>query len=243
MSITHILRQFIDQWLEGKEKRSLSMLARRSKVSYSTLRRIMEGETSSSAETALKIADVIMTDSEFRSFTAEYLPGLAKTRGAIAYRPGDSETLEVLNDVSLAPILLLASHAEGTNAAEVQKYFGKEIARKFSELVDQGFFSLTPSGRWRLTKDIGSVNLETARSWLAAFSRMCLTENDELSKASQAYVGWESVDRGTAEAIYAAAVRFAETVNGLVRDPANRGDVLVFYGSLFNVLKGQEAYR
>lgn len=243
MSMSEILRQAINSWTEEKPARSLSVLRRLSGVSYSTLRRIAQGNGSASAETALKVADVVMTEAEFKQFTCEFMPALARTRSEISYKPKNEETLELLYDRKLTGIILLASHKDGTNEVEVQEMFGHETALQFRSLVEEGKLARAGGGNWRIDENIGSVNLELARELLASMAGLCCSANDSLPRASLAHVGWESVNLETAVAIYHAALTFVRTASGLAADKANRGEILIFFGSLFNVMKGTEAYR
>ena len=243
MTMSEILCQAINCWIEEKPARSLSMLRRLSGVSYSTLRRIVNGNGSVTAETALKVADVVMTEAEFKRFTCDFMPALAKTRSEISYKPRSEDTLEMLYDRRLTGIILLASHRDGTSEVEVQEMFGLEAALQFRSLVEEGKLARAGSGNWRLEEDIGSVNLDLARELLASMAGLCRSTNDNIPTASLAHVGWESVNLETAVAIYHAALTFVRTATGLAAETANKGDVLVFFGSLFNVMKGVEAYR
>lgn len=251
MSMTESLREAIAAWLKEKPRRNLSTLARLSSVSYSTLRRIANAGSETSDDTALKIADVVMDDKALKAFAWQWMPAMAKVRTDIAYKvssPENEELLrELLADKHLTPILLLASHREGTNFEEVRAYFGEDMGQRFNRLVADGVFTEchTEKGfrNWRLVEDIGSVSLEMARDILTTMAHISPLANDELAHTSLAHVTWESVNLETALAIFHAAVDFMRKVSGLVSDKANRGDVLIMQGTYFNVLKGVEAYK
>jgi transcriptional regulator with XRE-family HTH domain len=242
MSMAQTLRQSMTLWVDEKESRSISMLCRLSKVSYSTLRRIMQGEEHTpSAETALKIADIVMTTSELSSFATQYMPMLAKTRTDIAYK-SDAGALGYCNR-DYIPILLLSSHSKGTNEDEVRNFFGLEMTYKFQELVDSGLLVRASGSNWKLEKDLGSVDLDTTRELLSAMANLCPSANDSVPRSSLAHIGWESVNFETALAVYHAALDFARIAISLTSKKENKGDVLIMFGSLFNVLKGVEAYK
>lgn len=251
MSMTESLREAMDAWLKEKPRRNLSTLARLSNVSYSTLRRIANNGSDTSDDTALKIADVVMDDKALKAFAWQWMPAMAKVRTDIAYKvssPENEELLrELLSDRKLTPILLLASHQDGTNFEEVKACFGEDTAQRFNKLVADGVFTEchTPQGfrNWKLVEDIGSVNLELARDILTTMARISPLANDELARASLAHVTWESVNLETAHAIFLAGVDHMRKVSGLVSDKANRGDILIMQGTYFNVLKGVEAYK
>lgn len=241
MSISQSLCPAIDNWLSVKGSRNLSMLARLSGVSYSTVRRIMQRENEPSMETALKLADIVMTRVERIEFAKVHAPGLSRNIAEVAYKSDDDSMLEYMN-ASYAPLLVLASHAIGTNHDEVRYWFGDEMVRRFDELIDGGHLSRL-NGNWKLDKDIGSVSRATAREFLSAFCRMAPVVNDSVDHASVGHVGWESVNAKTAVAIFHLAMNFIREAVKLSNDTANRGDVLVFFGSFFNVMKGAEGLK
>ena len=60
-SLTSEMASAIQVYLDGGRGRSLSGLARRSSVAYSTVRRIYQGTNQVSAHTALAVSEVIMS--------------------------------------------------------------------------------------------------------------------------------------------------------------------------------------
>lgn len=251
MSMTESLREAIAAWLKEKPRRNLSSLSRQSNVSYSTLRRIANAGSNTTDDTALKIADVVMQDHDLKAFAWRWMPAMAKVRTDIAYKASSPEKEELLRDLlvdrRLTPILLLASHREGTNYEEVKACFGEDKAQRFNSLVADGVFTECHTAQgfrnWKLVEDIGSVNLELARDILSTMAQISPLLNDEVANASLAHVAWESVNLETALEIFHAGVDYMRTVTTLVSDKANRGDVLIMHGLLFNVLKGVEAYK
>lgn len=242
MSMTEALSLAIKKWEEGYSRRNLSMLQRLSKVSYSTIRRIVQNETVASPEVALKIAQHIMSEPELQAFVEEYMPTFVKTRTEVSVKSEDDGMLEYLENPHYVPVLLLASHKEGTNEAEVRDFFGREAARRFAELVNASHLSAMRGGNFKLDRPLGSVSLDTARQWIAVMASICPSENDEIERSSLAHVAWESVNFETAVMIYHAQIDFVRKAMALLRDERNKGNVLIMFGSLFNVLKGTEEY-
>lgn len=243
MNMTEALCLAIERWESGSSRRNLSLLKRMTKVSYSTIRRIVSNETSANPETALRIAEHIMSEAELQAFVQQYLPTFAKTRTEVSVKSDDEDMAQYLEDRNYVPVLLLASHREGTNENEVRDFFGREAARRFTELVNSGFLGSAGRGNFRLDRPLGSVSLDTAREWLSVMASICPSVNDDLSRASLAHVAWESVNFETAVAIYHAQIDFVRKAMVLLRDERNKGDVLIMFGSLFNVLKGTEEYQ
>lgn len=241
MSILQSLCPAIDAWLSVKGSRNLSLLARRAGVSYSTVRRIMQKENEPGMETALKIADVVMSRPERVRFAEVHAPSLARNLAEVSYKTDDDSMLEFVSE-AYAPLIVLASHATGTNHDEVRYWFGEAMVRRFDELIDSGHL-MRLNGNWKLDKEIGSVSRTTAREFLSAFCRMAPEANDSVDHASVGHVGWESVNSETAIAIFHLAMNFVRDAVKLANDKANKGDVLVFFGSFFNVMKGVEGLK
>lgn len=237
--VINTLREAVSRWESEKKTRSLSMLARLSQVSYSTVRRMMQGETvSPSIENCLSIAEVVMTVREQSKFANQLHPTLEKNRTNLSY-PVDEDLSEFLDDEGFFPALLLSSHKNGTDEDEVRYYFGQEVARNFKKLVDLGHLSRCGK-RWKLDKDIGTVKLGVGRSLLSILAKISPSENDSIPDSSVAHVGWESVDDKTAVALFHLSISFARESVELISNKDNRGDNLVFFGTLFNVLKRGE---
>ncbi len=66
----------IEKWIAGNKSRNLSSLSRKTKVAYSTIRRIMQHEVEPSIVSALAISDVIMTVDEKLVFLKSHYPSL-----------------------------------------------------------------------------------------------------------------------------------------------------------------------
>lgn len=242
MTMTEALSLAIKKWEAGRESRNLTMLKRLTHVSYSTIRRIVQNETSVLPETAMRIAERIMSQAELHAFVQTYMPTFAKTRTEVSERTEDEDMMEYLENRDYVPVLLLASHRAGTNEAEVRDFFGREAARRFSELVSGGHLAPASGGNFRLDRTLGGVSLDTARQWISVMASICPSENDNIERSSLAHVAWESVNFETALAVYHAAIDFVRQTMTLVRDERNKGDVLIMIGTLFNVLKGTEEY-
>ena len=66
----------IEKWITGNKSRNLSSLSRKTKVAYSTIRRIMQHEVEPSIVSALAICDVIMSVEEKLVFLKSHYPSL-----------------------------------------------------------------------------------------------------------------------------------------------------------------------
>ena len=243
MSMMQKLREAMDRWLGARKQRNLSTLARLSKVSYSTVRRISQGEsTNPDSRHVLALASIVMSSEELVPFAREYLPLLANDR-ELSIRSEHDELLDLMEDERYIPILILASHSTGTNEAEVTQYFGEESTKRFVQMIDLGILTKVGRENFRLESDIGGSSLETARKWISTMALISRSSNDYIDKSAISHVAFESVNLETALKIYHAGMDYVRTTMSLVQDPNNRGDILVMCGTLFNVLKGVEALK
>lgn len=64
----------IHSWLQAGRNRSLSALARRTGIAYSTIRRVAQNESAPHPYTALSIADVVMPTSQRIEFLKKHFP-------------------------------------------------------------------------------------------------------------------------------------------------------------------------
>ncbi|RYZ63400.1 MAG: XRE family transcriptional regulator, partial [Proteobacteria bacterium] len=64
----------INTWIDGNRSRSLSGLARRTGVAYSTIRRIAQNESVPHPYTALSISEVVMSTGQRLEFLKTHFP-------------------------------------------------------------------------------------------------------------------------------------------------------------------------
>jgi hypothetical protein len=236
---TETLATAISRWLDARPTRSLQMLARLSSVSYSTVRRVAQGEVDSSQEVAVAIASIVMPDPELRDFVGSRWPALKKFVLNVSYRTPEDDLARFMHSEEHLRVLVLASHVHGIDEKDVIETFGQGSVPYFEDIITAGVLSKKGT-KWILDQNVGSTSLEHARQCLAIFIRMCHRRNDEITGASAAYVGWESLSKDAALKLAALEAKFCEDAFSIIADKDSRGDVLVFFGSLFNVLRGQE---
>ena len=238
MTIGQTLSSAISRWMEAKDSRSLNMLARLASVSYSSVLRAAQGEGKPTQEVAVAIASVVMSEAELVEFVGKNWPALKRFVVDVSYRTNDEEFSRFLHSEEYLKLVVLASHVDGTNEKEVVEVYGKSSVPYFDDLVNSGFL-IRKGSNWALEKDVGSSSLEHARQCLATFIRMCNKNNDQTKGTSAAYVGWESLTKEAANKIAALEAKFCEEAFSIIGDKNNKGDILVFFGTLFNILKGQ----
>jgi hypothetical protein len=233
------LSELIANWVEQKPSRNIRMLARLSGISYSSVWRAANNEGEISQSIALAIASVVLSKDELHTYIESQYPHLIKAVVNVK-RDGDTEKFhEFIQSPEHFKILVLASAKNGTSSEEVTRMYGEKYQAYFDDLIDSGEL-ISADNRWYFTKDIAHISLSLARQMLSGVAKDCNPKNDTSPYASYAYLGWESLNEKAAKNVYKSIERFNQEIYDIVSDQQNKGDVLVVYGLLQNVIKGQE---
>jgi len=136
------ITELIEGWMSESPRRNLSMLAKKSGVSYTTLRRLIADEQKPSISTELDILNVV-TDTKSR---ADYLqnthPDFAKLEVNLAANACLDEEKSDLSDWVENPmacnIAIFCSSQLGSTKDEIEKEFGNSGIRVLNLLLDSG---------------------------------------------------------------------------------------------------------
>ncbi|WP_141736130.1 hypothetical protein [Oligoflexus tunisiensis] len=235
-----ILAQSIREWLEAKPNRSLRMLARLTSISYSSVRRAAEGTVEQTQEIVLPIASFVMSPGRLSEFIRAYFPKLEKAVLDVYYPANDSDDIiDFILSEEHSAIIMLSSSRQGTTREEVVTLFGDVSAEYFDDIEASGVLTEI-DGRLYLEKDIGGISLHQGRRLLTLIVRSCSRKGDSIPFASYANAGWESLTPEATKDVYRIMERTGKEVHAIASNPENRGDVLVAFGMLHNVIKGAE---
>lgn len=242
MSVVKTLGAAIESWLNQKPGRSLSMLARMSGVGYSTVRRCAQGEGDPTQEVALAIASKVMNDAAVRDFVGSYWPGLRRyvLEANHPVPEGDDDVIEFIRSEPHFKIMVMASHPEGVDAADIVRKFGEDMLPFFEDLTAAGTLRPIGNNRWLFDREYGNVSRELARECLKRLADLCPRSNDAITDGSSAYVAWESLTPEAAKEVALLTSRYCTDIYSVVSKKENHGDVLVVCGALHNILKGLE---
>lgn len=249
MSIQQALAIAIDSWLKAKPGRSLNMLARLAATSYSSVRRAAQGEVEQTQSTVVPIASVIMSNVELREFLRQYYPSLERAiadvrrlnsaNEPIAHIENEDAVVNFLNSEEHVKILILANSKTGTNDQEVIRKYGENYLSYFNDMKSSGILR-HDNENWYFEGAIGNVSLSLARKVLCSLAKSFDIRNDSIKHASYSYILWESLNPDAIAKIYELTERHAKEVCAIADNPDNRGDLLLVYGLLHNVIKGAE---
>ena len=235
-----ILAESIREWLEARSNRSLRMLARLTSVSYSSVRRASEGGAEQTQEIVLPIASFVMNPSRLREFVKANFPQLEKAVLDVYYPANESDdVIDFILSDNHSAIIMLASSRQGTSRDEIIAMLGEVSAEYFDDVAAAGVLT-ERDGRLYLESDIGGISIHHGRKLLSLIAKSCTRKGDSTPFASYANAGWESVTPSAAKDLYRIMERTGKEVHEIASKPENRGDVLVAFGMLHNVIKGAD---
>ncbi len=240
MSVVQTLSDAIASWLEKRPNLSLNALARLANVSYSSIRRCAQKEAEPSQKVALGIAAIVLSETDYRAFTAKHYPNLKTFVSDLNHAPTTDIALdEFIKSDEHLKIIVLASGERGIDETDVKDKFGLPHVSYFQEVVAAGL--LTKKGdKWVFDKDVGYVSLENARRWMGTFLSMYDRRCDDITGAAASYAGWQELNQSGVLAYHQATLEYCQALHKIALDPSMRGDIVVIYGALLNVVKGLE---
>lgn len=148
----------IQTWLQGSRSRSLSSLARRTNVAYSTIRRIAQNESVPHPYTALAIAEVVLSVPQRIEFLKEHFP----TIGNLLNEVYDSRLQAEPNEEAFRRFMRLEPHNRifniaatkaGTTRADISRLFGLTGEDAAQEMLNEGILIELPSGTIKYSQD------------------------------------------------------------------------------------------
>lgn len=157
----------INAWTMSRRNRSLSGLARRTNVAYSTIRRIAQGESSPHPYTALSISEVVMDTKQRLEFLKKHFPTIGNLMdecyvNSIRQDPNDETLQRFIRQEPHNKIFNIAATKHGSSRKAIMELCGKPGLDALDEMIDDALLHELPSGVIKYTHDnwaIGNVEL------------------------------------------------------------------------------------
>ena len=142
----------IDRYLEGSKSRSLSSLARRSNVAYSTIRRIAQRESIPHPFTALAICEIVMPTRDRLVFLKKHFPTIGNLMNTCYSEdlPNESTGASLRKFIGLEPhnrIFNMAATTNGVDVDTVKKLTGSLGLDALEEMIEDGLLNQSADGR------------------------------------------------------------------------------------------------
>ncbi len=141
MSLAIKLSSLIEEWLAAGRQRNLQMLANKSGVSYSTVRRIAQGEVDPGLSNTISIVSAILPKDKALALVNEHFP---ETAGLLSREAAHKvETLDEISDIDDFNrddflVLSLAATSAGVTQSKVQTKLGERGLQSLDKLLAAG---------------------------------------------------------------------------------------------------------
>lgn len=244
MSLVDDLADGIESWQREKETRSIAMLSKYSRVSESTLWRIVKRSAPDdiSLEIVLNIVNTVFSRSEGHKVLSKYFPALANwidTTSAPG-APAKVEWNEFYESREHLLIILLCDRKSGTDRAQIKEITGIYGLDRLEELLKAGIVK-EEGGRYYNNDDSGVVNLgnqSTLTTMIKHFCSFYREENSQLSRTAVKTMVYRAFNDLGIEEAYDLARKFEMGLRSLALDPKYHGDIPFFSGLVQNIVNG-----
>ncbi len=160
----------INAWMQGSRSRSLSGLARRTSVAYSTIRRIAQNESVPHPYTALSISEVVMTTQQRLEFLKKHFPTIGNLMdecylSSIRSEPNEESLNRFIRLEPHNRIFNIAATKKGTSRKAILSLCGQMGIDALEEMLDDSLLIELDGGIIKYTHDNWAMgNIEDALS-------------------------------------------------------------------------------
>ncbi len=237
----------INAWLAGNRGRSLSGLARRTNVAYSTIRRIAQNESVPHPYTALSISEVVMNTSQRLEFLKTHFPTIGTLMdecydNSIRQEPNEESLRRYLRQEPHNRIFNIAATRQGTTRAHISSLCGQQGLDALDEMLEEGLLLELPSGVIKFSHDNWAIMnvddaLDQVRHSVEHFDKHLLgTDGASLMHATGA------ISREMVPKVKELVLKFMKDLNALKDDRDAEGGIHFFCDLMYSLYDRQEWY-
>lgn len=135
MDLRSFLREKITAWTEASRRHTLLHLAERSRLGYSTVRRLASGDGEANLQSLLQLASVIMSPDETRQAVQDFFPE-ARLGLERPFRFFPNEKLDPITSKDALLAVALSCPDEGIDGKELETIMGTRAVRCVQALID-----------------------------------------------------------------------------------------------------------
>ncbi len=232
--MTEELARLISDWISQKSN-TLHLLSQQSGISYTTVKRIAQGETKAEFSNALKILTTVCDASTTNAFLAKHFPDVsALMRSVYVNHQTLSQSAYEFSTTELGfKIIFSACAKSGIDRATVAKNWGEDGLDLLEDILEAGILHEV-NGR------IKAINFKTTSAEaalkkiglaLANFSVKNLGDKKSLlSFHTDGFSNWGL------EQIYEKTKEYVAAIESISSQPEAKGDNVAFVATLFNRL-------
>ena len=244
-NLTMDLAQSIHDYLEGGRGRSLSSLAKRSNVAYSTIRRIAQNESQASPHTALAIVDVILPIEERMDFLRKYFPQIGSLvedcySKRMRREPNDERLRSYLRREPHNRIFNIAATRSGTTEMAIENLAGQIGLEALDEMICDEILLKADDGTIHFHEEnwaLGNIDdaLEQVKHSVDHFDKTLVgTDGAALMHATGA------IRKDLLPRVKSLVANFIRDINQLKDSSANEGDIHFFCNLVYSLYDKSE---
>ncbi|RYZ55598.1 MAG: XRE family transcriptional regulator [Proteobacteria bacterium] len=235
----------INAWTEGSRSRSLSGLARRTGVAYSTIRRIAQNESVPHPYTALAISEVVMTTLQRLEFLKKHFPTIGNLMEEcyptkLEAEPNGEALKKFLSMEPHNRIFNIAATVRGTTRRAIQSLCGQVGSDSLDEMLDAGLLVELNDGTIKYTNDSWTQSnvedaLQQIRHSTEHFDKNLIgTEGASLMHSTG------SIKPERIPEVKALVLKFIKDLSALKNDEESVGDIHFFCDLMYSLYDRQE---
>lgn len=235
----------INAWMEGGRGRSLSGLARRTGVAYSTIRRIAQNESVPHPYTALAISEVVMATHPRLDFLKKHFPTIGNLMEEcyptkLESEPNGEAIQKYLRMEPHNRIFNIAATVRGTNRRAIQSLCGQVGVDALDEMLDEGILVELSEGTIKYTNDSWThSNIDEALSQIR-HSTEHFDKNLIGTVGASLMHSTGSIKREKVPEVKELVLKFIKDLSALKNDEASGGDVHFFCDLMYSLYDRQE---
>ncbi len=235
----------INAWMEGGRGRSLSGLARRTGVAYSTIRRIAQNESVPHPYTALAISEVVMATHPRLEFLKKHFPTIGNLMEEcypqkLEAEPNMEAVQKYLHMEPHNRIFNIAATVRGTSRKAIQGLCGQVGIDALDCMIEEGVLLELPDGSIKYTKDNWTLsNIDEALSQIR-HSTKHFDKNLLGTVGASLMHSTGSIKREKIPEVKELVLKFIKDINALKNDEASVGDVHFFCDMMYSLYDRRE---
>ncbi|RYZ81328.1 MAG: XRE family transcriptional regulator [Proteobacteria bacterium] len=235
----------INAWMEGGRGRSLSGLARRTGVAYSTIRRIAQNESVPHPYTALAISEVVMLTHPRLEFLKKHFPTIGNLMEECYPQKIETETnTEALQKyLRMEPhnrIFNIAATVRGTSRRAIERLCGQVGIDALNDMLEEGILVELNEGTIKYTNDSWTQsNIDEALSQVR-HSTKHFDKNLIGTVGASLMHSTGSIKREKIPEVKELVLKFIKDLSALKNDEASVGDIHFFCDLMYSLYDRRE---
>lgn len=235
VDLRSFLREKITAWTEASRRHTLLHLSERSRLGYSTIRRLASGDGEANLQSLLQLASVIMNPDETRQAIEDYFPD-ARIGLERPFRFYPNEKADPITSREALLLVALVCPDEGIAYSELEAIVGSRGLRSLASLIDAEIICRQGDRLKLASHYFFDPNPERVLRWIEYVLELFDRERaDQLGNFSSLRI--EGLNEKGVEKIQAILSEAEASIHEVLEDKASRGNqsvATVLVSTVFN---------